>query len=275
MDKNININDIEFTVFDLETTGLDQGSGDRVVEIAGIRFKGDQRKGEFQSLVNPQRAISPGAFEVNRITPEMIRGAPKIDQVLPEFLKFIQGSCLCSYNAAFDMGFLNNELKIIANGDLGDIQVVDILKMSRRLMPELGRYPLWFVAESLGCKSRQEHRALSDAELTVAVFNKLKAKLSEKGILDYNNFTSLFGLNSNFLQNLSDQKIAKINEALNLGVRLKIRYLSGASAKVSEREVVPKEIRMEGKIVYLAGHCCLRNDLRTFRVDRILHLEII
>lgn len=270
-----NLDEIEFTIFDTETTGLEPEAGDRVVEIAAIRFKGKERIAAFQSLVNPGRPISEGAFRVNRITLEMLRDAPVIERVLPDFLTFIQNSCLCSYNAAFDLGFLNNELKISGKGQLEVVAVVDILKMARRLLPGLERYALWFVAESLGIRTEQKHRAFSDAELTFCVFDKLREKLREKGITDFLSFAGLFGLNSKSSDDINNQKLAKIQEAMDLGVKLKIKYLSGFHAEVSEREVIPRQIRQEGNNVYLVGFCCLRNEERTFRLDGILHLEIL
>jgi len=73
------IKEIEFTIFDLETTGLEPDSGDRIVEIAAVRLRDKQRLGEFQCLVNPgEKRISPAAFEINRITCQMLTGAPEI-----------------------------------------------------------------------------------------------------------------------------------------------------------------------------------------------------
>jgi len=272
---NKNIDEIEFTIFDTETTGLEPESGDRIVEIAGIRFKGRQKLATFQTLVNPYRPISSAAFEVNRITQDMLLDAPGIETIIPKFLDFIRGSCLCSYNAIFDLEFLKNELKLAGMNLPSDIVAVDILKMAKRILPELERYALWFVADKLGIKTEQRHRALSDVSLTLDVFNKLKEILQSKGIFDFANFFSLFGFNSVFLDDINNQKLAKIQEALDLGVKLKIKYLSSSNATVSEREVIPKEIRQDKNRNYLVGYCCLRNEERTFRVDGILHLEIV
>jgi DNA polymerase-3 subunit alpha (Gram-positive type) len=273
MDKDLN--QIEFTIFDTETTGLDPESGDRIAEIAAIRFKGKKKIATFESLVDPRRPISEAAFRVNRITPEMLKGAPPIDTVMPEFLKFIEDSYLCSYNATFDLGFLNNELKLMGRPPLENIFIADILKMARRLLPGLERYALWFVAETLGVKTKQAHRALSDVALTLEAFYKLKEKLESKGIFDVANFSSLFGLNSRFLHNFNNQKIARIQEAIDLQVKLKIKYLSSSTAQISEREIIPKEVKQDKNSTYLIGHCCLRNEERTFRIDGILHLEIL
>lgn len=272
---NKSLDEIEFVIFDTETTGLEPESGDRIVEIAGIRIKGEEKIATFQSLVNPHRPISSAAFEVNQITPAMLESAPDIEVVMPNFLDFIGDSCLCSYNAGFDLGFLNNELKLIGRNLPPENMVVDILKMARRMLPGLERYALWFVADKLGIKIQQQHRALSDVELTLAVFNKLKEALEAKGIFDFMNFSSLFGINPHFLDNINNQKLAKIQEALDLGVKLKIKYLSRSNAEVSEREVIPKEIRQKKNRSYLVGYCYLRKEERTFSIDGILHLEII
>lgn len=273
MDKFIE--DIEFTIFDTETTGLEPESGDRIVEIAAVRLKGKEIISKFESLVNPHREISSGAFNVNHISQEMLRDAPSIEKVLPHFLDFIRGSCLCSYNANFDLGFLDNELRLLGQPNLTDIVVVDILKMAKRLTPRLERYALWFVAEKMGIKQKQQHRAFSDVEITLELFNKFKEVLSTKGIYDYRNFINLFGINTALVNDINSQKLAKIQEAIDLKVRLRIHYLSSASAEVTEREVSPREIRQEKGTSYLVGYCSLRQDERTFRVDSILHLEIV
>jgi DNA polymerase III epsilon subunit family exonuclease len=270
-----NIDEIEFTIFDTETTGLEPESGDRIVEIAGLRFKGKEKIATFQSLVNPHRQISEAAFSVNQITSEMLKGAADIGAVMPKFLDFIQGSCLCSYNAIFDLEFLNHELRLMGKDALKGVMVIDLLKMAKRLLPGLQRYALWFVSDKLGIKTHQEHRAFLDVELTLQLFHKLKELLQAKGISDFENFSQLFSINPEFLSDLINQKIAKIQEAMDLGVKLKIKYLGGSRAEVTEREVIPSQIKQDKDRYYLVGYCCLRNEERTFRVDGILHLEII
>lgn len=269
------IDEVDFTFFDTETTGLEPQSGDRIVEIAAVRLKNGRRSASFQMLVNPHRPISEAAFRVNRISPQMLSEAADIETVMPQFLDFIRDSCLCSYNAAFDLEFLNSELKLMGQGPLEGFVVIDLLKMAKRLMPGMERYSLSFVTEKLGIKFEQQHRALSDVELTLKLFDKLQEILKTKGIEDFVNFAGLFGIQANFLNDINSQKISRIQEAVDKGVRLKIRYLSSSRAEVTEREVVPKEILKDKDRTYLVGYCCLRNEERSFRVDNILHLEIV
>ena len=273
MDRDLN--EVEFVIFDTETTGLEPELGDRVVEIAALKFKGQERLATFESLINPKRQISAAAFAVNNISQEMLKGAPEAGEVLPKFLDFIKGSCICSYNAGFDLKFLNNELKLIGRVPLRDIHVVDVLKMARRLLPGQERYPLWFTAQQLGINIKQEHRAFSDVELTFGVFNKLKEILRVKGVSEFRSFLHLFSIDKHFLESVISQKTAEIQEAINLGVSIKIKYLSSSGAEVTEREVVPKEIKQENGRSYLIGYCCLKREERTFRIDGILHLEVV
>jgi DNA polymerase III epsilon subunit family exonuclease len=272
---NNNIDEIEFVIFDTETTGLDPSSGDRIVEVAALRFKGALKIGEFQALINPGRPVSAAAFAVNKISPDMLKDAPTPGEIIPKFLDFIQGACVCSYNAGFDLEFLNSELKILDLPALKDILIIDALKMAKRVLPGLERYALWFVTDTLGIKIEQKHRAFSDVELTLAVFDKLKNILKTKGVTDFNKYLGLFSIDPELLSNINNQKVAQIQEALSLGLQIKIEYLAASNAQVTWREVAPKEIKKENGRDYLIGYCCLKRQERSFRVDNILHIELV
>jgi len=174
------IEEIEFTIFDTETTGLDPQSKDRIVELAAIRIRDKDRLAYFDSLINPGRAVSFEAFKVNKISEEMLFSAPSPSEVIPKFMEFIQGSYLCSYNAGFDLSFLNNELNLLGFKEIKDVLVVDILKLARNTIPNLESYALWSVAKSLGIKDVQRHRALADVELTLQVFYLLNDIIKQR-----------------------------------------------------------------------------------------------
>ncbi|MFH1191098.1 MAG: exonuclease domain-containing protein [Candidatus Omnitrophota bacterium] len=271
---NENIDAVEFTIFDTETTGLNPFSGDRIVELAGLKVKGQERIARFDVLVNPGRPISPGAFAVNKITPEMLQGGLSIEKVLPEFLAFIQGSCLCSYNAEFDLNFLNQELKLMGQTLSADIVVFDVLTMAKRLLPGLARYALWFVAEKLQVKLTQKHRAFADVEMTWEVFSKLKIICREKGLMGFTNFSNLFAFNSPLLKSSNLEKTNLIQNCILVKGTLKLCYISSQSGEVSLREVVPREVKQDHKYGYLLGYCCLKKEQRIFRLDNILSLQI-
>ncbi len=272
---NRTLEEIEFTIFDTETTGLAPRGGDRIVEIAAVRVKGNAVIKEFQSLINPQRAISPAAYEVNHISQEMVDAAPPAEKVIPEFMRFIEGSCLCSYNAGFDMGFLEHELELLGERFPQQIVVVDVLKMSRRLMPGLSRYALWFVAKTLHIETEQEHRAMSDVYLTLEVFNRFKQLMKERAIIQFKNFAGLFSISSRFLEDVANQKIAEIQEAIDAGAQIRMEYLSLKTSLVTKRVVLPKEVRLENGVACLMALDSHGNDLQLFRIDGILSLEML
>lgn len=178
MDKHID--KAEFTIFDTETTGLDYKLGDRVVELAAVRLRGEERLSSFDSLLNPGRSVSPQAFSVNKISEEMLLSAPPPGEVVSSFMDFIKGSILCSYNAGFDLGFLNNELRLLGREGVRGVIVLDILQIARKALPALESYSLAAVAWKLGIRLKQSHRALCDVELTLGVFKSLKAIIELK-----------------------------------------------------------------------------------------------
>jgi len=269
------INEVEYTIFDTETTGLEPQFGDRIIEIAAIKLKNNAQRETFHSLVNPQRKVSAVAYQINHISDEMLKLAPTIEKVLPRFLEFIKGSVLCSYNAGFDLGFIKNEAKLFNLYLPDDLIVVDILTMARKLLPNIERHSLWFVSSIMDIKATQQHRALSDVELTIQVFDKLNVMLKNKGLTDFAQFINLFSLTSGLSSRIMDEKIAEIQQAIDLGVKLKIKYFSRSEAEVTERLVTPKEITQERNREYLVGYCHLRGEERTFRIDGILHIEVV
>ena len=177
-----NIKNLEFIIFDVETTGLSPVGGDRIIEIAALKIKDLKPVDQFHSLIDPQREIFADSIQVNGITPEMVAGSPKSNEVLPKFLAFLGKAVLVGHNVKFDLGFLCYELALAGKWLSDKTVIVDTLKMSRELLPHLGRYSLWFVADCLGVKKEQTHRAQSDVELTYDVFCRLVKSLGTKDI---------------------------------------------------------------------------------------------
>jgi DNA polymerase-3 subunit epsilon len=267
------IDDLEFVIFDTETTGLTPRSGDRIVELAAMRIRGDLKLDVFESLVNPRRNISAEAYAVNRITPEMLACAPYIEEVLPRFLSFVRNSVLCSYNLGFDLSFLNAELEHAHAIMSEQLAMVDILAMARTLMPQLPRHALWFVAEQLGIHTVQQHRAFSDVEMTWGVFTRFKHMLREKGVVNAKDFLRLFRFRAQAVDDVSAGTAAAIQEAIDSKAAITIKYFSRSRAAVSRRRVIPREIKQEAGYAYLIAFCTARNAERTFRIDHILDIE--
>jgi DNA polymerase III epsilon subunit len=211
-----------FTVFDFETTGLYPYTGDRICEIGALKFDINSVKPKsFHSLVDPKRSISYGAFRINGITDAMVRGKPVIDEVLPEFLKFIRGSVLVAYNAGFDVGFLEASLGT-GTGILEDYYIIDALKLARRLFPGIGRYGLGFVAGALNIEVGPEHRALADAIMTWKVFREELSILNREGVKTVEDIDRFRMRSSPSLSTVKDYKIDVVEEAIRREKRLNI-----------------------------------------------------
>ncbi len=164
-----------FTVFDVETTGLDPRQGHRILEIAGVRVEDGKILEEhtFSQLVNPERPIPWEAKKIHHISDEEVLTAPTIDAVLPEFLRFAGNSLLVAHNAEFDMGFLLRE-KECCWGYIELPESICTMKLSQSLFPHEFRHNLDVVALRLGVAlPAQRHRALPDVLTTASALLKL------------------------------------------------------------------------------------------------------
>ncbi len=215
-------------VFDCETTGLSSYSGDKICEIGAVKLDGDKIVDKYWHLINPEREVSYEAYVVNKITPSMLKGAPTIDEILPSFLKFIDGNKLAAYNAGFDISFLNSALNDCGYDNVDSKEVIDIYILAKKMLPDLGKYPLWNVAKSLELPVVTTHRALADAQLTADVFLKLTELGADKFLkvicLDY------------------VQKIKVLEDAIRNKKSLKIKFTNNGD-NILEKIIIPYRIK--------------------------------
>jgi DNA polymerase-3 subunit epsilon len=162
-------------ILDTETTGLDWKLGHRVIEIGCIEVS-DRRITEhiFHSYVNPDRRVDLEAQEVHGLTTEFLLDKPRFPELLEEFLLFIEGCELVIHNASFDVGFLNNEIRLIdsARRKIEDYcQVVDSLALARQLHPGQ-RNSLDALAKryQVDTSQRTYHGGLLDARILAEVY---------------------------------------------------------------------------------------------------------
>lgn len=174
--------ELTFTVFDTETTGLNPGQGDEILQIGATRIvAGKLRRQEtFEQLVDPQRTIPEAGIPIHGITPAMVAGQPTIAQVLPAFHAFAEDTVLVAHNAAFDMRFL--QLKEAATGVRFTQPVLDTLLLGAVAQPNQASHGLEALAERLGVPVLGRHTALGDAMVTAEVFLKLVPLLEARGI---------------------------------------------------------------------------------------------
>lgn len=162
-------------VLDTETTGLEVRQGHRLIEIACVEMIERRPTGRnWQSYLNPDRAIDEGARQVTGIEDEFLLDKPRFAEVVDEFLAFIEGAELVIHNAKFDVGFLDAELAMVGAqyGRIGDrCSVLDTLAMARERYPGQ-RNSLDALCRRLGVDNthRDLHGGLIDAQLLAEVY---------------------------------------------------------------------------------------------------------
>lgn len=162
-------------VLDTETTGLEPAEGHRIIEIGCIELLDRRFTGHtFHEYVNPDREVEPGALEIHNLSNEFLSNKPRFAEIAQSFLKFIEGAELVIHNAAFDVTFINNELRILGHADADITQrcgVLDTLELARRLHPgQKNSLDALCKRYNVDNSARQFHGALLDAQILADVY---------------------------------------------------------------------------------------------------------
>jgi DNA polymerase-3 subunit epsilon len=164
-----------YTAFDLETTGLDPKE-DAIIALGAVHLLGSRvlRHEVYEALVDPGRPIPKTSTEVHGLTWEMLKGKPRLEEVLPSFRAFLEGSVLVAHNGAFDMAFLRKV-------GIDQPPLVDTLLLAHLLFPDLKDHRLERLAERFGVPVLGRHTALGDALMTAEVYARMIPLLKERG----------------------------------------------------------------------------------------------
>lgn len=173
---------LTYTVFDTEATGLNPAGGDETIQIGAVRIVNNKLLHHefFEQLIDPKRPIPPETIPIHGITPEMVKGQPTIESVLPAFHTFTQETVLVAHNAAFDMRCF--QVKEQATGVVFDHPVLDTLLLSAVIHPNQESHRLEAIAERFNVNIIGRHTAMGDAIVTAEIFMKMIPLLAEKGI---------------------------------------------------------------------------------------------
>ncbi len=171
--------DGEYVAFDLETTGLSPRH-DRIIEIGAVIMKDGVEVDRFQTFVDPERRLSKEVSELTGITDDMLRGAPKIEEIMPKLLDFIGNRPLVAHNARFDACFVTRACEQL--GLEFQLTAIDTLILAQNLLPHLTKFKLDVVAKEFELGDFNHHRAADDAVICGQILAKLFRKLEEMGI---------------------------------------------------------------------------------------------
>ncbi len=162
-------------VLDTETTGFDPFSGDRIVEIGAVELMGHMATGKtYHQYINPERSMPDEAFQVHGLGDDFLRDKPKFAAVGQAFLDFIGDAKLVIHNAAFDMKFLNAELKWMNLPEIPYDRAIDTLEIARKRFPG-SPASLDALCRRFGINNdaRTLHGALLDSEILAEVYLEL------------------------------------------------------------------------------------------------------
>jgi DNA polymerase III epsilon subunit family exonuclease len=174
------LEEAEFVVFDLETTGL-SAERNRICEIGAVRVRALEPVESFQSLVNPRVALPEPVARLTGLRDRELRSAPSVTSVLRRFLHFAGDELLVAHNARFDQRFLEHQLLSVHGRRLSEPPLCTAALARRLLEGRLRRVGLASLAHFFGVPSRPCHRALPDAEATAEVLVHLIGLAQELG----------------------------------------------------------------------------------------------
>jgi DNA polymerase-3 subunit epsilon len=161
-------------VLDTETTGLEPEQGHRIIEIGCVEMVDRRLTGNnFHQYLQPDREIDAGAIEVHGITNEFLADKPHFADVAADFVDYARGAELIIHNAPFDVGFLNQELRLMGHPSLLEelCAVTDTLVMAKKMHPgQRNSLDALCKRYDIDNSHRELHGALLDAEILADVY---------------------------------------------------------------------------------------------------------
>ena len=250
----------EYVVFDLETTGLSY-TDDAITEIGAAIYCNGKMERQFQTFVDPERRLPPKIVELTGITDEMLKGAPKISQAIPEFLEFCGDRPLVAHNADFDVSFVKAACQRL--GLPFAPLYLDTLVMAEGLLPGLSRHKLNIVADTLSLPAFNHHRAVDDAMTVGYMLERFFAMLEEKGI------TQVSQINDAMSEMKAGNKLATLKTRHiiiyaknNTGLRNLYRLISYGHLKYYKRNPrIPKSELVAWREGLIIGSACEAGEL--------------
>jgi DNA polymerase III epsilon subunit family exonuclease len=164
------IEEVPIVVFDFETTGLDINQ-DRIIEIGAEKLVGFEVVDTFSTFISTDVELSAQIQQLTGITPDMLTGQPRVEDVLPEFLQFVDGSLMVAHNAEFDFTMLR--AAALRLGYEVDLPCFCTLKMARTILPKLENRKLDTLAAHYNLTFSSRHRSMGDVRVTAEVLKNL------------------------------------------------------------------------------------------------------
>jgi DNA polymerase III subunit epsilon len=246
------------------------------LEFGAVRFRLDGRElGTWEQLVDSECLIPPGVTEIHGITDAMVQGQPTLVQALPGFLDFLGSTeaILLAHHATFDLGFLN--FAAAKTGlTLPSNPVIDTLDLARTCVRGAPSCKLKDLVVYLGLADSEDHRALSDSRLAMALFMHVAGRLERLCTVE-----DLFWLSPPVT--VDDARTFPIDppagfEDLAVAIsehRTVVIAYDGGTRGAAERRITPRAMLQSNGRQYLLAYCHAAEIEKTYRLDRIREIH--
>lgn len=264
------LNDLPLVFIDLETTGLSPKFGHRVCEVALLREHAGLEQGQLDALLNPGRPLDPQAAAVNGLNDAQLASAPPFATVAPTVVALTTDAVAVGHNLAFDLAFLNHEFAALGQPQLNGLSL-DTLVLARRLL-RCRSYNLTALCNELGLL-RPSHRAMADVLAMRALFHHLRQLMAEQGIIT---LADALRFERGLRPGEAELELPPlVANALATQRPLRIIYSSRSTPEPTARTIHPHYLTQERNGIFLRAFCELRQDVRTFALAKIQHMELL
>lgn len=183
---------MSFAVVDVETTGTNARVHDRITEISVVRVVDGAIADVYTRLVNPERSIPSFITSLTHISWDMVKDEPPFRHIADDISERLSGHVFTAHNAAFDWGFVSEELSRSAGRRLSGHRLCTV-RLARVLLPELSRRSLDHVTRHFGIEVAARHRAEGDAVATAHCLLRLLRVAEERDVNTWSALSALVG----------------------------------------------------------------------------------
>ncbi|MGQ0813700.1 MAG: 3'-5' exonuclease [Gemmatimonadota bacterium] len=178
----ISLDDLEYAVVDTETTGGALTRGHRITEIAIVRVNARGKVlHEYATLVHPGRSIPAAITALTHIDNQMVRMAPRFEDIAGDVRALLDGRIFVAHNAVFDWGFVSGELVRTTGRPLYGKQLCTV-RLARKVVPEIRRRSLDALQYFFDVENEARHRAFGDARATAVIFRSMMQRVRDREI---------------------------------------------------------------------------------------------
>lgn len=252
------LEDCEYVVFDVETTGL-SAVYNTIIEVGAVKIKNGTIVDEFSAFANPHHPLSALTVQLTGITDDMVNKAPKLAEVLGEFAKWSEGAIMVAHNASFDMGFLEAAYQR-AGMVVPTFTSIDTLELARCLYPTFKRFSLNILAKKLGVTLVQHHRAIYDAQATGHVFLVMVNELKQRKCTNMLEINNLIDSEKSFVNGRPKHCTLLVKNKI--GLKNLFKLVSLAHTKYFHRVPrLPRSVLMKYREGLLVGSGCDKGEV--------------